>query len=333
MQYARDSLLFRALIPLARALSMLAVLLAAMPATAQNWPARSVKFIISQPPGAGPDIMARYLGERLSRGWGQSVVVENRPGGANIPGSVAAARAPADGYNYFMATGGILLNAHTFKKLPYDPDKDFVPVAFIGKAPFVLVVNPTLPANSLAELLAYMKANPGKVSFASEGLKSLGGMMAEYFRVLAGSKFEHVPYNGAAAGIQDTIVGRTQVSFQSATSVSPFVRSGKLRAIAVTSSRSVPGMDNVPSLKATYPNFEYVGWYMLYAPTGIAADIVQRVNRDVDRVLKDPEVAQKLFELGPVVEDVGTPESLRQFHKEEHERWARLVKATGFQPE
>ena len=333
MQYADDLPHFRVLATLARALSIFAVLSAVVPAAAQNWPNRPVKFIISQPPGAGPDIMARYLGERLSRGWGQTVVVENRPGGANIPGSVAAAKSPPDGYNYFMATGGILLNVHTFKTLPYDPDKDFVPVAFIGKAPFVLAVNPSLPANNLAELLAYLKSNPGKVSFASEGLKSLGGMMAEYFKVLTTAKFEHVPYNGAPAGIQDTIVGRTQVTFQSATSVSPFVKAGKLRAIAVTSSRPVPGLDNVPSLKATYPNFEYVGWYMLYAPTGTAADVVQRVNRDVDRVLRDPEVAQKLFELGPVVEDVGTPESLRQFHKEEHERWARLVKATGIQPE
>ena len=316
-----------------RALLVLVLCLAVLPATAQSWPNRPVKFIISQPPGAGPDIMARFLGERLSRGWGLSVVVENRPGGANIPGSVAAAKSPPDGYNYFMATGGILLNAHTFKTLPYDPDKDFVPVAFFGKAPFVLAVNPTLPVNNLPELLAYLKANPGKVSFASEGTRSLGGMMGEYFKVLAGAQFEHVPYNGAAAGIQDTIVGRTQMTLQSATSVSPFVKAGKLRAIAVTSSRPVPGMDNIPMLKATYPNFEYVGWYMLYAPTGTAADIVQRVNRDVDRVLRDPEVAQKLFELGPVVEDVGTPESLRQFHKEEHERWARLVKATGIQPE
>ena len=316
-----------------RALLVLVLCLAVLPATAQSWPNRPVKFIISQPPGAGPDIMARFLGERLSRGWGQSVVVENRPGGANIPGSVAAAKSPPDGYNYFMATGGILLNAHTFKTLPYDPDKDFVPVAFFGKAPFVLAVNPTLPVNNLPELLAYLKANPGKVSFASEGTRSLGGMMGEYFKVLAGAQFEHVPYNGAAAGIQDTIVGRTQMTLQSATSVSPFVKAGKLRAIAVTSSRPVPGMDNIPMLKATYPNFEYVGWYLLYAPTGTAADIVQRVNRDVDRVLRDPEVAQKLFELGPVVEDVGTPESLRQFHKEEHERWARLVKATGIQPE
>lgn len=321
-----------------RGLGVAATLFVALTSVAQSvvaqaWPNRPVKFIISQPPGAGPDIMARFVGERLSRGWGQSVVVENRPGGANIPGSVAAAKSPADGYNYFMATGGILLNVHTFKTLPYDPDKDFVPVAFLGKAPFILAVNPTLPANNLPELIAYLKANPGKLSVASEGPKSLGGLMIEYFKVLAGVQFEHVPYNGAAAGIQDTIVGRTQMTFQAATSASPFIKAGKLRAIVVTSSRPVPGLENVPTLKTTYPNFEYVGWYMLYAPTGTPSDIVQRVNRDVDRVLKDPEVAQKLFELGPVVEEVGTPESLRQFHKEEHERWARLVKATGIQPE
>ena len=302
-------------------------------AAAQAWPSRPVKFIISQPPGAGPDIMARYLGERLSRIWGQPVVVENRPGGANIPGTLAAKNAPADGYNFFMATGSILLNAYTFRTLPYDPDKDFVPVAFIGKAPFVLLVNPAVPANTLPELVAYLKANPGKVSCASEGLKSLGGMMAEYLMVLTGAKFTHVPYNGAAAGIQDTVVGRTQMTFQAATAATPFVKSGKLRAIAVTSSRPVPGMEAVPAIKNFYSDFEYVGWYMLYAPAGAPAAILQRVNHDVDRVLKEPDVAQKLFELGPVVEGVGTPESLRQFHKEEHERWARLVKATGIQPE
>jgi tripartite-type tricarboxylate transporter receptor subunit TctC len=312
---------------------VLAALAAAQPAMAQTWPSRPVKFIISQPPGAGPDIMARFLGERLSKIWGQSVVVENRPGGANLPGTVAAKNAPADGYNFFMATGGILLNVYTFKTLPYDPDKDFVPVAFIGKAPFVLSVNPSVPANTLSELVAYLKANPGKVSFASEGLKSLGGMMGEYLMVLTGARFTHVPYNGAAAGIQDTVVGRTQMTFQSATASTPFIKSGKLKAIAVTSSRPVPGIESVPTLKTLYPDFEYVGWYMLYAPAGAPAEIVQRVNRDVDRVLKEPEVAQKLFELGPVVEGVGTSESLRQFHKEEHERWARLVKATGIQPE
>ncbi len=313
-------------------LGVSAVLALPQGAPAQSWPTRPVKFIISQPPGAGPDILARYLGETLSQIWAQPVVVENRPGGANIPGILAGRNAPADGYNFLMATGGILLNAYTFKTLPYDPDKDFVPVAFIGKAPFVLSVHPSVPAHNFNELVAYLKANPGKLSAASEGFKSFGGMLTEYLMVLTGTKFTHVPYNGAAAGIQDTVVGRTQMTFQSATATTPFAKSGKLRPIAVTSGKPVPGLD-VPPIRNFYPEFEYVGWYMLYAPAATPADIVQRVNRDMDHVLKEPEVVQKLFELGPVVEGVGTPESLRQFHREEHERWARLVKATGIQPE
>jgi len=317
----------------AAAFAALAALAAVQGASAQSWPTRPVKFIISQPPGAGPDILARYLGEHLSRLWGQPVVVENRPGGANIPGILAGRNAPADGYNFLMATGGILLNAYTFKSLPYDPDRDFIPVAFIGKAPFVLAVNPSVPANNVKELVAYLKANPDKMSFASEGMKSFGGMLGEYFRAVSGAGFTHVPYNGAAAGIQDTVVGRTQMTFQAVTAATPFIKSGKLKAIAVTSGRPVPGMESVPPMKTFYPDFEYVGWYMLYAPAGTAAEIVQRVNRDMDHVLKEPEVVKKLFELGPVVEGVGTPQSLRQFHREEHERWARLVKATGIQPE
>ena len=310
----------------------LALLGLAVPASAQSWPVKPVRMIVAQPPGAGPDIMARYLGDRLGQLWGQSVVVENRAGGASIPGTMAAIKAPADGYNFFMATGGVLLNAYTFKTMPYDPDKDLVPVAFVGKAPFVLAVNPSVPANNLAEFIAYLKANPGKVSIASEGPRNLGGMMVEYLKVLTGAQYEHVFYNGAAAGIQDTLVGRTQATFQSATAASPQVRAGKLRALAVTGGAPVPGID-APTLKSAYPDFEYVGWYMLYAPVGIPGDIVRRVNEDFRRVFKEPEVAKRLFELGPIVEDPGTPDSLRQFHRQEHANWSRLVKATGFQAE
>ena len=318
---------------LAAVLAGFSLFAAALPLSAQTWPSKPVRMIVAQPPGAGPDIMARYLGDRLSQIWGQSVVVENRAGGASVPGTLAAIKAPADGYNYFMATGGVLLNAHTFKTLPYDPDKDLVPVALIGKAPFILAVNPTVPANNLSELVAYLKANPGKVSFASEGPRNLGGMMVEYFKALTGTRYEHVFYNGAAAGIQDTMVGRAQMTFQSATSSSPQVRAGKLRAIAVTGSSPVPGLEGVPTLKSVFPEFEYVGWYMLYAPVGTPADIIRRVNQDFRRVFNEPEVAKRLFDLGPIVEDPGTPESLREFHKKEHASWARLVKATGFQPE
>lgn len=313
--------------------ALLCLMLAAAPAAAQTWPTKPVRMIVAQPPGAGPDIMARYLGDRLGQLWNQSVVVENRAGGASIPGTMAAIKAPPDGYNDYMATGGVLLNAHTYKALPYDPDKDLVPVALVGKAPFILAVNPSVPANNLTELVAYLKANPGKVSFASEGPRNLGGMMVEYFKALTGTQYEHVFYNGAAAGIQDTMVGRSQMTFQSATATTPQVRAGKLRAIAVSGGAAVPGLDGVPTLKTTFPDFEYVGWYMLYAPVGTPADIIRRVNGDFRRVFKEPEVAKRLFDLGPIVEDPGTPESLRAFHKQEHGSWARLVKATNFQPE
>ena len=317
----------------AAALAGIAFLAAALPASAQTWPVKPVRMIVAQPPGAGPDIMARYLGDRLGQIWGQSVVIENRAGGASIPGTLAAIKSPPDGYNYYMATGGPLLNVYTYKTLPYDPDRDLLPVALVGKAPFILSVNPSVPANNLTELVAYLKANPGKVSFASEGPRNLGGMMVEYFKALTGAQYEHVFYNGAAAGIQDTMVGRAQMTFQSATSSSPQVRAGKLRAIAVTGGSPVPGLDGVPTLKSAFPEFEYVGWYMLYAPVGTPADIIQRVNQDLRRVFKEPEVAKRLFDLGPIVEDPGTPESLRAFHKQEHGSWARLVKVTGFQPE
>jgi tripartite-type tricarboxylate transporter receptor subunit TctC len=300
---------------------------------AQDWPTKPVRVIVAQPAGAGPDIMARLFGDRLSKLWGQSVVVDNRPGGASIPGTVTAANAAPDGYTFYMATGGILLNVHTFKTLPYDPDRQLVPVAFIGKAPFMLSAHPSVPATTFGELVAHLKANPGKLSIASEGPRSLGGMMAEYLMVLTGTKMVHVPYNGAAAGLQDTIAGRTQLTLQSATATSPHARAGKLRPLAVTSSKPVTGFDSVPPLNKTYRDFEYVGWYMLYAPADTPAPVVQRVNRDVDRVLHEPDFAQKLAELGPEIEGVGTPASLREFHRQEHARWARLVKATKFEPQ
>ena len=331
--FKTDSPLWRLRSLAARALALAALACVALPGAAQTWPNKPVRMIVAQPPGAGPDIMARYLGERLGQIWSQPVVIENRAGGASIPGTIAAVKAPADGYNYYMATGGVLLNAHTYKSLPYDPDKDLVPVALVGKAPFILAINPSVPANNLTELVAYLKANPGKVSFASEGPRNLGGMMVEYFKALTGTQYEHVFYNGAAAGIQDTIVGRAQMTFQSATAASPQVRAGKLRAIAVSGGSPVPGLDGVPTLKSAFPEFEYVGWYMLYAPVGTPADIIRRVNQDFRRVFKEPEVAKRLFDLGPIVEDPGTPESLREFHKREHAGWARLVKATNFQPE
>ena len=304
------------------------------PAAAQDWPARPVRFIVSQAPGTSPDITARYLADRVAKLWGQPVVVENRPGGQNVPGAQAAARAAPDGYTFFYATtAAIVSNPVTFKALPYDPAKEFVPVAMVAKSPMVIAVNPSVPAKSIAELVALDKAQPGKLAAANEGLRTFGGMMSQMLNHTAGIRLLQVPYSGVAPAIQDTIAGRTQVVLVSSAALLPFLKRGELRPLAVSAGRRVRGLEDVPTLAESWPGFEYVGWFMLMGPAGTPAPIVQKANRDMDRVLADPEVAQRLFDLGLVNEGAGTAESLGEFLRSERERWARLVKEIGLQPE
>ena len=307
---------------------------AAGSALAQDWPARPVKFVISQPPGTSPDITARLLAERLARLVGQQVVVENRPGGQNVIGAQAAARSPADGYTYYFATtAAIITNPLTFKALPYDPEKDFVPVAMIAKSPMVIAVNPSVGAKTLAELVALDKSQPGKIAAANEGTKTFSGMMSQMLNKTAGIGLLQVPYTGVAPAIQDTIAGRTQVVLVSSAALSPFLKRGDLRALAVSAGKRVRGLEEVPTLSESYPGFEYVGWFALFAPSGTPAGIVQRLNREMDRALADPEMAQKLNDFGLVNEGAGTAESLNEFLRAERARWSKLVKEIALQPE
>ena len=303
-------------------------------ALAQEWPARPVRFIVSQAPGTSPDIVARFLGDRLSKLWNQSVVVENRPGGQNVPGAQAAARAAPDGYTFFFGTtAAIVSNPYTFKALPYDPVRDFAPVAMIAKSPMVIAVNLEVPAKSLAELVALDKAQPGRLAAANEGAKTFSGMMGQMLNQTAGMRMLQVPYNGVSPAIQDTIAGRTQVVLVSSAAMLPFLKRGELRPLAVSSGKRVRSLEDVPTLAETYPGFEYVGWFALLAPAGTPANVIQRANRDVDKVLTDPDVAQRLFDLGLVNEGAGTPEQLADFLRAERDRWAKLVKDIGLQPE
>ena len=314
-------------------LAALLVLLAG-PAAAQEWPAQPVKFVVSQPPGTSPDIVARFLADKLSRALGQQVIVENRPGGQNVIGAQAVAKAPADGYTYFFATtAAVITNPLTFRTLPYDPEKEFAPVAMIAKSPMVIAVNPSVPAKTLAELVALDKAQPGKLAAANEGTKTFSGMMSQMLNTTAGTRFLQVPYTGVAPAVQDTIAGRTQVVLVSSAALLPFLKRGDLRPLAVSAGKRVRGLEDVPTLVETYPGFEYVGWFALLAPTGTPAGIVQRVNREMDRVLADPEIAQRLYDFGLVNEGAGTPEALNEFLRAERSRWAKLVKEIGLQPE
>jgi len=317
-----------------RALSLVALAANFGHAAAQDWPNKPVKWILSQPAGASPDITARLIADRLSKMWGQQVIVDNRPGGQNVIGAQLAAKSPADGYNYFFATtAAIVSNPFTFKSLPYDPERDFVPVILIGKSPMVVAVNTSVPARSLAELIALDRAQPGKLAAANEGAKTFGGMMSQMLNLTTGMKLLQVPYNGVAPALQDTIAGRTQVVLVSSGAMSAFLKRGDLRPLAVSSGRRVPDLENVPTLAESYPRSEYVGWFALHAPAGPSADIVQRLNRDANKVLADPEVTQRLRDLGAISEGPGTPEDLARFLKDERVRWAKLVKDIGLQPE
>lgn len=303
-------------------------------ALAQDWPAKPVKFIVSQPPGTSPDIAARFLAERLQRQIGQPVLVENRPGGQNVIGAQAAAKSPADGYTYFFATtAAIVTNPLTFKALPYDPQREFEPVAMIAKSPMVVAVNPSVPASTLAELVALDRAQPGRLAAANEGPKTFSGMMSQMLNQTAGMRMLQVPYTGVGPAIQDTIAGRTQVVLVSSAALLPFLKRGDLRPLAVSAGKRVTGLESVPTFAETYPGFEYVGWFALLAPAGTPADIVQKANRAMDAVLADADIAKRLYDLGLVNEGAGTTAQLAEFLKAERERWGKLVKEIGLQPE
>ena len=314
---------------------LLAILLGAFgSANSQSWPARPLKLILSQPAGSPPDIIARIIADKLSRAWGQQAVVENRPGGANIIGAQAAARSAADGYTFFFATTAALVtNIYTFKTLPYDPVKDFSPVAMIGLSPFLVAANPGVPVRNVAELLALAKAQPDKLAFASDGQKGFGGMLGDMIRVSTGSKVTHVPYTSSATAIQDTVAGRTQYTLMGIPSIISFVKDGRLRALAVSSGKRLPGLENIPTLSETLPGFDYVGWFALVVPVGVPAEVVQRVNRDLAQILSDPEIVQRLRDLGIYTEGAGTLESVARFFADERSRWGKVIKDIGIEPE
>src|SRR5437660_2152199 len=317
-----------------RTLLAIAMLAATCPAGAQGWPAKPIRVIVSFPAGSAPDIVCRFVTDHLSRALGQTIVVDNRPGSGNILAGQAAARSAPDGYNFFCATAATLVsNPHTFKTLPYDPAKDFVPVAMIAKGPFFVLVHPSVPVKTLAELIAYDKANPGKLAWATDGLRNFTGMMAAWLNKIAGTGILTVPYATLPLGIQDTLAGRTQLVILAVPAAAPRIRSGELRPLAASFAKRVPGYEDVPAISETFPGFELIGWFLVVAPTGTPNEIVLRVNREMDRILKDAETVQRLRGLGFFTEGAETPESVAEAIRADTAKWGRIVKEIGIQPE
>jgi tripartite-type tricarboxylate transporter receptor subunit TctC len=308
----------------------------AWPALAQssNWPNRPIKWIVSQPAGAGPDILARYIADQLARSWGSAVVVENRPGGQNVIGTQAAARSAPDGYNFFYATtAAMVTNGFTFKTLPFDLEKDFIPVALLGRSPFVLAAQPNTGIQSLADLIARAKAQPEKLTIATEGPKTFSGMLADTVASMAGIRLTHVPYNKAPEAIQDVLGGRIDLICLPDAALSAYIANNQIKPLAVSTAQRVPNLPQVPSLSDTFPGFEYAGWNGLFAPANTPADVINRVNRDIQALLRQPEVVQRLAALGSIADSGMGTAAFAAFMKAERERWAGIVKAIGIKAE
>ena len=303
-------------------------------AQAPAWPQRPVKFILSQPAGSGPDILARFVADQLAKVWNQPVVIDNTPGGQNVIGAQAAARSPADGYTFYYATtAAMVTNAYTFKTLPYDPVKDFVPVRLVGRSPFVIAAGANFPAKDLADVIARAKAQPGTITIATEGPKTFSGMLADSVAGMAGAKFNHVPYTKAPDALQDVIGGRLQLVCLPDAALAAYLKSGQVRALAISTAQRHSEQPGVPSLSETFPGFEYTGWNGLFAPAGTPPEIIARVNRDLEAVLKQPEVAQRLLTLGSLAEPRMSVAEFDGFMRGERERWAKVVKTVGIQAE
>lgn len=312
-----------------------AALAAATPALrAQTWPDKPVKWVLSQPPGSGPDNVARILADRLARAWGQAVVIENKPGGQNTIGAQAAARSPADGQTfYFATTAALVTNPLLFKALPYDPARDFVPVAFIARSPFALLVSAESPVRTLDELIAKSKAEPGRLSIGNEGPRTFSGMIARLFDSRSQAGANLVPYANVGIGTQDLIGGHVDAMVADLASTAALARQGRLRVLATTAAKRVAGWDSVPALAEKLPGFDMVGWFAVVAPSGTPAAAIERSNRDLNALLNDKEVAERIAAIGPIVDGSMGTEAVAAFLRSEAARWRDIVREIGLLPE
>ena len=316
---------------------LLLSLLAAGAATstnAQTWPDRPVKFISSQAAGGGTDMIGRLVADQLSTKIGQPIVYENRPGGGNVIGTQAAARSAPDGYTFFYASAAaIVTDPHTYKSLPYDPMKAFDTVSNIAEVAFMVLAHPSVPAKTLPELIAYAKANPDKLQIATDGPRRFSGLIAAWINKLAGTTISYVPYVQMTQGIQDVIAGRVQLLILAVPAARGHIASGALVPLAVTSAKRQEGYPNVATVAETFPGFDFAGWWMLAAPTGVPAPILERVNREMAVVLKDPAVVERMRNVGFLSRGGGTMKEARDYVESQHQAWGKLVKEIGLQPE
>jgi tripartite-type tricarboxylate transporter receptor subunit TctC len=298
--------------------------------SAAHYPAKPMRLVVPFPAGGTTDILARAVAQKLSKAWGQQVIVDNRPGAGGNIGSDLVAKATPDGYTLLMGTVGThAINPSLYKNMPYDHVKDFAPVILVAGVPNVLVVNPSLPVHSVPELIAYAKANPGKLNFASSGNGTSIHLSGELFKAMTGVEMTHVPYKGSAPALTDLIGGQVQLMFDNLPSSLPFIKAGKLRALAVTSGARAAALPDLPTLaESGLPGFEASSWFGVLAPAGTPRDIVVKLNGAIAGWLASPEAKEKLLAQGAIAAG-GTPEDFARHIGAETSKWAKVVKASG----
>ena len=318
-----------------RSRSVVAVLLFLVSALAfaQAYPNKPVRVVIPYAASGSGDVVARTVGAKLAEAWGQQVLIDNRPGAGGNIGTEYVAKQPADGYTLLLGSDIQMgINPHIFRKLPYDPEKDFLPIAPLTNNEFMLFVHPSVPANNLAELVALLKANPGKYSYGSAGVGSTHHLSMELFKLAAGFDAVHVPYKGFGQAMADTMSGQLQMSFATIALITPLLKAGKVRPIAIGAAQRVDAAPGVPTIAETYPGLEANASWNYFAPAGTPREIVMKINADANRILAMPEVRERLTSQGlfPVG---GTPEKLAARMKADYEKWGKVVRAIDLKPE
>jgi tripartite-type tricarboxylate transporter receptor subunit TctC len=312
-----------------RVIPAAALMLAAGLASAQAYPNKPVKLVVPYPPGGPTDIVARVVAQQLSEQTGQQFIVENKAGAGGNLGAEAVARAPADGYTLLVGTTAHAINMSIFKNLNYDVQRDFAPVSLLTQGPLVLVANPAFPAKTVAEVIAQAKAQPGVLNYASSGNGQSTHLSAELFNMMAGVKLNHVPYKGSAPALTDVIAGQVPLMFDTMLSSMPFVKAGKLRAIAVTSPQRSAAAPDVPTIaESGLPGYEVFAWNGLLAPTGTPPAIITKLGEEMKKALELPAVKDRFAAQG-FAATYTTPEATAQFVKAEVDKWTRAVKASG----
>ena len=311
----------------------LAFVLAAAGAHAQPWPSKPIKMVVPFPAGGPTDVMTRVLSEKLAQAVGHPVVVDNKPGAGGSIGSDLVAKSAPDGYTLLMATSSTHSIGPYLGKLPYDPERDFTPIVYVGKATNILVVSPSLPVDNVAKLIEHAKQNPGKLNYATSGIGSISHLTSEMFAAMAGVKLTHVPYKGTQLSMPDLMSGQVSMLFDSVLTAKPHIDAKRIKALAISSRERSPLVPDIPTLSESgLPGFDSWTWFGIFGPAGTPRAVVDRVNAELNRIVNDPAVRERLAQLGFDTAG-GSPAQFAAIVESEARKWSKVIRDANVKPE